>query len=361
MSHVVLYRKYRPQAFDDVVGQQHVVSTLKRSLKDERVGSAYIFAGPRGTGKTTLARLLAVAVNFGDGSGSDGAENFRSGRSLDLLELDAASNRGIDDMRELRDAVNFSPASAKRRVYILDEAHMLTTPAWNALLKTLEETPEHAMFILCTTELEKIPDTIRSRCEEFVFERLSLPLIQREIENIAGKEEVSVSADATRLLALLAEGSMRDAISLLGQVIASAGKKVTGEHVSALFGLPRRDEIMKLANAALTGDAKQAFSTIADMVTAGIEARMMTKLIIEDLRIALLLAVDPTFERVVARELDEDHLAGVKKMGTDAGVSRVEEVLRAVLEAHHSPYTTVIPHLPLELAMVKVAQEKPGA
>jgi len=354
MPETVLYRKYRPKSFGDVVGQTHVISTLIRSLADGRVGSAYIFSGSRGTGKTTIARLLAVAVNFGDGNTSDEARDFLAGRSLDLLELDAASNRGIDDIRELRDAVRFAPARAKRKVYILDEAHMLTTPAWNALLKTLEEPPPHAMFILCTTELEKIPDTIRSRCEEFAFERLPLPLIQKEIERVAKEEKSALDADASRLLALLAEGSLRDALSLLGQTISAGGKKIKGDTVTTLFGLPPQEEVTKLVEAALFGDAKRAFSLIAELVTRGIEARMMTKLMIEDARYALLLVIDPVFERTVLHEMSEEHMAALKKFGLDVGAARIEEVLRALLEAHHSPYTTVIPHLPLELAFVKI-------
>lgn len=354
MPETVLYRKYRPTSFANIVGQTHIVEALTRALKDGRVGHAYIFSGSRGTGKTTLARLLALAVNYGDGNTSDEAKDFLAGKSFDLIELDAASNNGVDDMRELSDAVRFAPARAKRKVYILDEAHMLSKNAWNALLKTLEEPPEHAMFILCTTELEKIPDTIRSRCEEFVFERLAFPLIQREIERIAKCEGTEVSPDVSRLLALLAEGSLRDALSLLGQTLSAGGRKITADIVTTLFGLPPQEEIGQLVDAALAGDAKRAFAVIADMATRGTEARMVTKLMIEDVHYALLLAVDPAFERVVMSEMTEEHLTQLKKFGMDAGVARLEEVLRALLEAHHSPYTTVIPHLPLELAMVKV-------
>ena len=237
-----LYRKWRPHLWNEVVGQDHIIQTLKNAVRSDRVGHAYLFAGPRGTGKTTTARLIAKAVNCLNEDLSirpcDQCQHCREvneGRFLDLIEIDAASNTSVDDVRELRDKINFAPTSGKYKVYIIDEVHMLSTAAFNALLKTLEEPPPHAIFVLATTEAHKIPPTVLSRCQRHEFRRIPVQDIVQHLQSLSQKENIHIDQDALTLIARQSTGSLRDAISLLDQLAAS-GDKITLETTQTISG-----------------------------------------------------------------------------------------------------------------------------
>ena len=267
MAYQVLYRKYRPKSFDDVYGQDHVTQTLRNELRLSRVHHAYLFTGSRGTGKTTCAKILSKAVNCLDPHDGDpcgvclNCVGIDSGEILDVVEMDAASNRGIDDIRAIIDEVAFAPASAKYRVYIIDEVHMLSRDAWNALLKTLEEPPAHVVFILATTEVNKIPETILSRCQRFDFHRISPADISARLHEIADKESISLSDEAALLIAVIADGAMRDAISLLDRCIGISSD-VTAEVVRAAAGLAAQGQLFEIANCTINKNVKRALEII---------------------------------------------------------------------------------------------------
>ena len=267
MAYQVLYRKYRPKSFDDVYGQDHVTQTLRNELRLGRVHHAYLFTGSRGTGKTTCAKILSKAVNCLDPHDGDpcgvclNCAGIDSGEILDVVEMDAASNRGIDDIRAIIDEVAFAPARAKYRVYIIDEVHMLSRDAWNALLKTLEEPPAHVVFILATTEVNKIPETILSRCQRFDFHRISPADISARLHEIANKESISLSDEAALLIAVIADGAMRDAISLLDRCIGISSD-VTAEVVRAAAGLAAQGQLFEIANCTINKNVKRALEII---------------------------------------------------------------------------------------------------
>lgn len=267
MAYQVLYRKYRPRSFDDVYGQDHVTQTLRNELRLNRVHHAYLFTGSRGTGKTTCAKILSKAVNCldpHDGDPCGECENCRgidSGEILDVVEMDAASNRGIDDIRAIIDEVAFAPARAKYRVYIVDEAHMLSRDAWNALLKTLEEPPKHVVFILATTEVNKIPDTILSRCQRFDFHRISPADISARLNQIAGNEGAALSDEAALLISVIADGALRDAISLLDRCIGISSD-VTADVVRSAAGLAAQGHIFELARCIINKNPRKALELI---------------------------------------------------------------------------------------------------
>src|SRR5271167_1504668 len=264
MSYQVIARKYCPQRFEDVVGQEHVTQTLGNAIAQNRIAHAYLFVGPRGTGKTTIARIFAKCLNCTDGPKVDFAEDdpkaneITEGRSMDVLEIDGASNRGIDEVRELRETVKYVPASSRFKIYIIDEVHMLTKEAFNALLKTLEEPPAHVKFMFATTEPEKVLPTILSRCQRFDLRRIPSALITKHLLEIAKKESVQIDDAALHAIARGADGGMRDAESTLDQLISFCGKEIAEEDVLSMFGLAARGQILALSDAVLTGEAEKA-------------------------------------------------------------------------------------------------------
>lgn len=289
----MLYGKWRPRSFDEVVGQDHVVTTLRNALATGQVAHAYLFAGPRGTGKTTTARILARALNCERPRSGDPCNECAScravleGRALDLIEMDAASNRGIDDIRELRDKIGYSPSDLRCKVYLLDEVHMLTQGAFNALLKTLEEPPSHAYFILATTELHQVPTTIVSRCQRFDFHRVPNHAIVARLEYIAQQEGFSLSTEGLYAIAIQSRGGLRDAITLLEQVVARFGPMPSTDEVLEALGMVYDPRAERLAAAILRRDLATALDICRDVGTSGVDLAAFTRDVIDLLRDAL--------------------------------------------------------------------------
>lgn len=275
MSYIALYRKWRPLVFEDVVEQEHVVKTLKNSVSSGRIGHAYLFSGTRGTGKTTMAKIFARAINCLDPRDGDPCNvcevcrDILSGTILDVIEIDAASNNSVDNVREIRDEVVYAPSRAKYKVYIIDEVHMLSAGAFNALLKTLEEPPEHVVFILATTEPHKLPATILSRCQRFDFRRITLDSIMSRLEKIAGSNGVTVQKDAGRLIARMSDGSMRDAISILDQCISMGGSELTYKDVVSVVGIVNDTFIAEMVDAVARRDVNEALSLVDRLIMDG--------------------------------------------------------------------------------------------
>ncbi len=275
MSYLVIARKYRPQRFEDVVGQEHVTRTLENAIKQNRLAHAYLFCGPRGTGKTTIARIFAKCLNCTNGPRVDfddddpRCKEITEGRSLDVLEIDGASNRGIDEVRELRDTVKYAPAASRFKIYIIDEVHMLTKEAFNALLKTLEEPPPHVKFMFATTEPEKVLPTIMSRCQRFDLRRIPAALIVKRLRQIAKIEKVQADEAALYAIARGADGAMRDAESALDQLISFCGGKIHEQDVLAMFGLAAQSQILELAEAIINGDTQTALRHVDELAGCG--------------------------------------------------------------------------------------------
>ncbi len=280
MSYQVLARKYRPQTFDEVIAQEHVTKTLKNALLSGRVGSGYLFCGPRGTGKTSVARILAKSINCDKGPTAnpcgecDSCRTIGTDGSLDVREIDAASNTGVDDVRVLRENIRYGPSSEKRkRIYIIDEVHRLSGAAFDALLKTLEEPPAHAMFIFATTDPQKVPDTIHSRTQRFDFRRVNANDLAKALGAIAKKEGVTVSDDALRLIARRGDGSVRDSISLLDQIISFSSDTITAEHVTEALGLIDQEFLYSFVEALAKGDCSGALTKISELADSGADIR----------------------------------------------------------------------------------------
>ena len=362
MATQVLYRKWRPQTFQEVVGQRHIVQTLRNALAADDVAHAYLFAGPRGTGKTTTARLLAKGVSC---LGQDGekpcnqcaiCKAMNNGRLLDLIEIDAASNRGIDEIRDLRAKVNFSPSQARYKVYILDEAHMLTNEAFNALLKTLEEPPGHVIFVLVTTEPHKLPTTITSRCQRFDFHRLSLSDIIGELERIAELEGVippNISEEATQraaleLVARSATGSMRDAISLMDQVMTAGGRKIALEQVQEVLGTARIGATADLVSSLIQKDIGSGLRLISQVIDQGADVRQFTAQVVEYLHGLMLLKVGGLEPSVPV-----EWVTTMRGQAAEFSARQILEMLRLFNRVGRETGGRTQAQLPLELALVE--------
>ena len=353
----VFYRKWRPPSFSQLVGQEHVSSTLRQSIKLGRVSHSYLFCGPRGSGKTTTARIIAKAVNcldVQDGNPCDACANCRSiigGQFMDIIELDAASNRGIDEIRDIREKVNFAPAQGLRKVYIIDEAHMLTDAASNAFLKTLEEPPPHVIFVLCTTEAHRILPTIISRCQRFDFRRIGSELIYGRLTDITEAEGVNVDPEAIRLVARHSGGSLRDAENLLEQLVVSATDGVTMKQVEELLGLDNGESSLELVKYLLMGNTSAALTAVNRAAWAGTDLRQLHKQTIELLRAVMHLQ----WGSEDAVDLSEDVTAQLKELVGNLPSWRIIRALKTwgdVNMRYDAPST-----LPLELAVVEVCED----
>ncbi|MDP6550394.1 MAG: DNA polymerase III subunit gamma/tau, partial [Dehalococcoidia bacterium] len=295
MTTQVYYRRWRPSNFAELVGQEHVATTLRQALKQDRVSHSYLFCGPRGSGKTTTARIVAKAANCLDLQDGDPCNVCQvclavsDGRFMDIIEMDAASNRGINEIRDIREKVNFSPAQGRRKVYIIDEAHMLTTEASNAFLKTLEEPPAHVIFILCTTQADKIVPTIVSRCQRFDFRRLPLELVCGRLQQIVDSEGVVVEPEALRMVARSAAGSLRDAQNLLEQLVVSYRDGVGVHQVEDLLGLGHGERWLELASYLLMGNTSASLGVINQAAWDGTDLRQFHRQALDLLRAVMLL------------------------------------------------------------------------
>lgn len=360
MSHLAFARKYRPQAFDEIVGQDHITTTLKNAILQNRVAHAYLFTGSRGVGKTTTARILAKALNCEKGPAVDFCNKCHScaeitqGVNLDVLEIDGASNRGIDEIRALRDNVKFLPSKGKFRIYIIDEVHMLTQEAFNALLKTLEEPPPHVKFIFATTQPHKVPATILSRCQRFDFRRIPARAIFERLKAIAGAEKFDVSDDVLSLVAKYADGSMRDGQVILDQAASFSGGKVTVDDITRMLGVADEDTLFGLSGSIKERDAVKAVRIIARLVEEGKDIVQAILDLIEHFRNMALIKIGADAASAVEAGPEK-----MKRYEIEASKFSIEEILYVIYTlagAIDFARKSNVPRIPFETAMIKLAR-----
>ena len=339
MSETALYRKYRPSNFSEVLGQEHIVNALKGAIKQNNIGHAYLFSGTRGTGKTSIARIFANEIGTTE---------------RDLHEIDAASNRGIDDIRELREETHTLPFESKYKVYIVDEVHMLTKEAFNALLKTLEEPPKHVIFILATTEKEKLPDTIVSRCQSFSFKKPTTEILKKMILNVAKKEGYKIESSSADLLALLATGSFRDAHGFLQQVLVSSKEKtIRPEDVEMITGAPRSSNLLDLINTIAKSDIDTCLQTVQKISNTGTDIQTFMLLLLRLVRAIILLRVAPNMKNDLKNEFTNEEFSFIQKHAESSKEQINSKLLTLLLDANMRTGTTYTPELPLEMALIE--------
>ncbi len=343
-EHGALYRKYRPQTFTEVRDQDQIVKVLEGAIKKGEIPHALLFSGTRGTGKTTLARIFAKAI------GTSG---------VDLYEIDAASNRGIDDIRELKEAVHTLPYESKYKVYIVDEVHMLTKDAFNALLKTLEEPPAHVIFILATTEEEKILDTILSRCQVFRFRSPSRAVLAETVTDVAAKEGFTLSPDAADLIAVAADGSFRDALGVTQKVILASGDAIgSADEVAALIGAPRGEIFISLLKALQESSTEKALAAMAEAVSLHVDMKLFARLILENLRAIILLRYQPAKADILLANFGPAARVVLAELAKTSPSPINSQMLLRLLSATEQINYSPVPHLPLEIAMIEITAKK---
>ncbi len=359
MTYISLYRKWRPQSFGELVGQDHVSKTLANAVRDDRVAHAYLFAGPRGTGKTSTAKILAKSVNCQSGPTSEPCGECESclavarGVSLDVIEMDAASNRGIDEIRDLRDKVAFAPTNARRKVYIIDEVHMLTEPAFNALLKTIEEPPAHVIFVLATTDPQKVPATISSRCQQFEFRRIPLPALMTHLAKIAKAEKIKISKEAVAVVARHAEGSLRDAVGMLDQLSAYKEQKISEDEVAAFLGLPSSALVEQAADLIVAGDVSKVFEFVEALTEAGRDLRQFVAALQSYTRdLFILVCVSDADSRRQLIHRGDESIERMIKQAETLGAGKVRSVLTEASRLFDELRFAAEPRLALELSLV---------
>ena len=363
MSYLVLARKWRPRVFDDVVGQEHVTRTLQNAIRQDRVAHALLFTGSRGVGKTSCARILAKAMNCASGPTVDpcgtcpACLEITNGTSTDVFEVDGASNNSVDQIREIRESVKFLPARGKRKMYIIDEVHMLTTAAFNALLKTLEEPPAHVLFVFATTEPHKIPETILSRCQRFDFKRISEKKIVEAIGKIAGAEGISVEPAALHHIAREAEGGMRDSLSLLDQVIAFCGTQIAEAQVREVLGIADRRVLSDLTAAILEGNSQRALLLVEDLFHFGIDLQKFAAELVKHLRDLIVIKVCSDPGRLV--DLPDGEVEILVELVRDQPPARLHRLFSAMMQGAEEIGRSSFPKLMLEMVLLRLCEQGP--
>jgi len=365
MSYLVLARKWRPQVFEDLVGQEHVTRTIQNAIQSGRVAHAFLFSGARGVGKTSAARILAKCLNCGPGptpapcNECAPCKEITEGRSVDIFEIDGASNTGVDDVRALRENVKYLPSSVRQKVYIIDEVHMLSKNAFNALLKTLEEPPPHITFIFATTEPHMIPATILSRCQRYDFKRIPLVLIMERIKRIAASEGVSLGDDAAVIIGRAAGGSMRDAESLLDQVISYCGEEIQAESVRQILGVMDRRSLFDATRAILEGKPERCLRIIEEIHEAGYDIKQFARELLAFFRDLAVIKVAPRTEGLV--DLPENELADAMEIAQSCPDEEIQNLFTVFCKAEEEVLRSRHPRIILEMSMVKMARMTPLA
>ena len=374
-NNIALYRKYRPKDFEQIIGQEHIVQTLKNSIKNGAISHAYLFSGPRGSGKTTMARIFAKAINCFTTSKlsanaseksidkipcneCDSCLEINTANSMDLIEIDAASHTGVNDVRELIDGIKFAPVKSKYKIFIIDECHQLSKAASNALLKTLEEPPAHAIFLLATTEAHKMLPTIISRCQRFDFKRLITDQIVHKLEFIAKQEDVVFEPQALSLIALNARGSFRDAESLLDKCMSFSGKKntITAKEVKELLGIVEVLQVSRFVDLILAKQAKEAIVFLNNLADEGVDLQEFTKTLIFYIRQALLLKINPELLQAQTSGLSKEELVIMNTQIEKLTVINLQLWLKTFINAENTIKYAIITQLPLELAIIDLTQ-----
>lgn len=361
MPYVALYRKFRPPTFEDVKGQDHIVTTLKNQIRSDRVGHAYLFCGTRGTGKTSVAKILARAVNCEhpvDGNPCGECETCKAiaeGRCVDVVEIDAASNNGVDNIRTIIDEVSYSPTMGKKKVYIIDEVHMLSTGAFNALLKTLEEPPEYVLFILATTEVQKIPITILSRCQRYDFHRITIDTIENRLQEVTLSEGIKAQEKALRYIARAADGSMRDSLSLLDQCVAfNYGQELTYDKVLGVLGAVDTAVFFQMFEALKEADAKKALEILAEVVIQGRELSQFIADFVWYLRNLMLVTTSDNVEDVV--DISTDNLQVLKDQAGSSDIDTIMHFISVFSELEASLRFAAQKRILIEMALIRICR-----
>ena len=358
MSYLVLARKWRPKDFNDIVGQDYITQTLRNSVSSGKTAHAFIFSGPRGVGKTSTARIVAKALNCKNGPTPEPCSEcafcteISEGKSLDVIEIDAASHTGVNDVREIIENIKYLPTSGKNKIYIIDEAHMLSQSAFNALLKTLEEPPPHVLFILATTEVHKIPVTILSRCQRYDFKKVTVEKIREQLEAITTKEGIEIEDETLYLISQEADGSLRDSLSLMDQLIATFGSIIKHDEAVAVLGILDRALIKSALTAILEKDPKSAIETLNTAIEKGISPRRFAEDTLKTLRHAVLIK---TCGKAVISELSEEDKEGIEKFTSGASIESLESLFNLMLEETENIQKSFYPQMALELTLIKLS------
>ncbi len=358
MSYIVIARRWRPQGFDDLVGQSAVVKTFKNALASDKIAHAYLFSGPRGVGKTSSARILAKALNCTNRAGSepcgkcDSCIAITAGAAVDVLEIDGASNNSVDSIRELRENVKYAPSGGKYKIYIIDEVHMLSTPAFNALLKTLEEPPPHVIFIFATTEAKKIPSTILSRCQHHSFRRINRSEIRGQLKKIIEKEKINISDMALDMIAKAADGSMRDGLTLLDQAF-SFTDEITEKELQSLLGLPETEILLSLSETILSGNISETFSIIKDLTDQGSDLRQIARELVEYFRNIAILKITTDAKEIL--EFTEEEANVLREMSADMNIQQLTLLLTELLKLEGEVRNSINPRYTLELGLLRTS------